>query len=222
MGSVILENLIVPVLNRYDLLVRMIGSIDYPVEHLLVIDNGGELVSLPQGDFIQNLHVLNMPSNLGVAASWNLGIKAFPHSHRWFFASNDMFFLPGALETLSEARRDEITLSDMFPYWHTFCVGDEALSKVGLFDEALYPAYFEDTDMQRRAAHFGVTVRSLSIPSGHDNSSTINSDYNLMGKNRATFDNNSSYYSRKVAEEDYGPGGWSLERRRANAWDTPR
>jgi len=33
---------------------------------------------------------LHMPSNLGVADSWNLGIKSFPHDDRWFFASNDM------------------------------------------------------------------------------------------------------------------------------------
>ena len=31
-----LENLIVPVLNRYDLLERMVASIDFPVAHLLV------------------------------------------------------------------------------------------------------------------------------------------------------------------------------------------
>lgn len=217
-----LPNLIVPVLNRYDLLARMIASIDYPVRDLLIIDNGGELMALGSNDHVTNLHVLNMPSNLGVAASWNLGIKLFPHDDRWFFASNDMYFMTGALKTLSEARRDEITLSDMFPRWHTFCVGDEALIKLGLFDEALYPAYYEDTDMERRAAHFGVTVRALPIASGHDNSSTINSDYNLMGKNHTTFSNNSSYYTNKVAREDYGAGSWSLERRRANAWDTPR
>jgi hypothetical protein len=35
-----LENLIVPVLNRYDLLQRMLDSVDVPVDHLLIIDNG--------------------------------------------------------------------------------------------------------------------------------------------------------------------------------------
>jgi GT2 family glycosyltransferase len=217
-----LENLIVPVLNRYDLLDRMIGSIDYPIRDLLVIDNGGELMSLQSGSFVHNLHILNMPSNLGVAASWNLGIKLFPHDQRWFFSSNDMAYGPGALERLSEARRDEITLSDMFPYWHTFCVGDEALSKVGLFDEALYPAFFEDTDAERRARHFDVPIRSLPIPTLHDNSSTIKSDQRLQARNNATFGNNSAYYAQKIANNDYGPGGWSLERRRMNAWDTPR
>jgi len=34
-----LQNLIVPVLNRYDLLQRMFESLDYDIHHLLVIDN---------------------------------------------------------------------------------------------------------------------------------------------------------------------------------------
>jgi GT2 family glycosyltransferase len=217
-----LPNLIVPVLNRYDLLVRMIDSVDYPIEHLLVIDNGGELTSLPQGDFIHNLHVLNMPSNLGVASSWNLGIKSFWGHDRWFFASNDMWFKPGALETLSTARRDEISLAGDFPFWQTFCVGDEALSKLGLFDEGFFPAYFEDTEYKRRAEHFGVNVRLLEVDTGHDNSSTINSDPVYRSQNSRTYDNNQRYFDQKIAKNDFGPGNWLLERRRQNAWDAPR
>jgi hypothetical protein len=38
-----LPNLIVPVLNRYDLLRRMFQSINYPIRDLLIVDNGGEL-----------------------------------------------------------------------------------------------------------------------------------------------------------------------------------
>jgi GT2 family glycosyltransferase len=217
-----LPNLIVPVLNRYDLLRRMFKSIDYPVRDLLIIDNGGKFYDVLLSKFVQNVHVLNMPSNLGVSGSWNLGIKLFPHDDRWFFASNDMVYGPGALESLSAARRDEITLSDMFPYWHTFCVGEEVVKRVGLFDEALYPAYFEDNDYQRRAVHQNVHIRSLSIPTRHENSSTIRSSPELNSKNNESFRSNSIYYNNKMAEENYGQGAWSLTRRRANAWDAPR
>ena len=217
-----LPNLIVPVLNRYDLLRRMFQSINYPVRDLLIIDNGGEFYDVLHSEFVENVRVLNLPSNLGVAASWNLGIKLFPHDDRWFFASNDMVYGPGALESLSEARRDEITLSDMFPFWHTFCIGEEAVKRVGLFDEALYPAYFEDNDYARRAVHQNVNIRSISIPTSHDNSSTINSDGLLMAQNGKTFHNNAVYYDSKMMADDYGSGEWSLERRRMNAWDNPR
>jgi len=217
-----LPNLIVPVLNRYDLLDRMLGSIDYPVYELLIVDNGGDLERIRYNENIINVHIVNLPSNLGVAASWNLGIKLFPHHDRWFFASNDMVYLPGALEGLSEARRDEITLSDMFPFWHTFSVGEEVVRRVGLFDEALYPAYFEDNDYQRRAVHKNVHIRSVSIPTQHENSSTIGADRGLREKNAVSFQNNAIYYNNKMAKNDYGQGVWSLDRRRRNAWDTPR
>jgi len=38
----VIPNLIVPVLNRYDLLRRMLQSIDFPIRDLLIIDNGGK------------------------------------------------------------------------------------------------------------------------------------------------------------------------------------
>jgi len=217
-----LPNLIVPVLNRYDLLDRMLASIDYPVYELLIVDNGGELDRIRDNENLINVNILNMPSNLGVAASWNLGIKLLPHHDRWFFASNDMFYMPGALERLSEARRQDVTLSDMFPFWHTFALGEEVVRRVGLFDEALYPAYFEDNDYERRAKHLGVDIRSVSIPTGHENSSTIGADRGLREKNAVSFQNNAIYYNDKMAKQDYGQGTWSLVRRRKNAWDTPR
>ncbi len=34
--------IVIPVLNRYDLLERCLESIDYPVGTLLIIDNGGK------------------------------------------------------------------------------------------------------------------------------------------------------------------------------------
>jgi len=217
-----LPNLIVPVLNRYDLLDRMLASIDYPVYELLIVDNGGELDRIRDNENLINVNILNMPSNLGVAASWNLGIKLLPHHDRWFFASNDMFYMPGALEKLSEARRQDITLSDMFPFWHTFALGEEVVRRVGLFDEALYPAYFEDNDYERRAKHLGVDIRSVSIPTGHDNSSTIGADRGLREKNAVSYQNNAIYYSNKMAQQNYCQGAWSLKRRRENAWDSPR
>jgi len=189
---------------------------------LLIVDNGGDLERIRYNENVINVHIVNLPSNLGVAASWNLGIKLFPHDDRWFFASNDMVYLPGALEGLSEARRDEITLSDMFPFWHTFSIGEEVVRRVGLFDEALYPAYFEDNDYQRRAVHKNVHIRSVSIPTQHENSSTIGADRGLREKNAVSFQNNAIYYNNKMAKNDYGQGAWSLDRRRRNAWDTPR
>ena len=221
-----LENLIVPVLNRYDLLDRMVSSIDYPVGHLLIIDNGASDVLEDMGidvpACVEHTTYLPMPANLGVAASWNLGIKSFPYADRWFIASNDVQFHPGALQTLSEARTDEITLSALLPQWQVFALGYEAVKRVGLFDEGFFPAFCEDNDYQRRADHAGVKVVHIDVPMIHDNSSTINSDPVLLRKNARTFPTNAAYFHDKVAREDYSPGSWSVERRRLNGWEADR
>jgi GT2 family glycosyltransferase len=221
-----IENLIVPVLNRYDLLQRMLSSLDYPIGHLLIVDNGASAVEhsfeLDVPDCVEHTTYLPMPANLGVAGSWNLGIKSFPYADRWFFASNDVQFHPGGLETLSEARRDEITLSGMFPLWQAFCLGYEAVKRVGLFDERFFPAFCEDNDYTWRAEHAGVTIRSLDVPMVHDNSSTINSDRDLLEKNARTFPRNAELFHDKIAREDFSAGSWDVYRRRMNGWEADR
>jgi len=212
-----LENLIVPVLNRYDLLQRMLDSVDVPVDHLLIIDNGLGTDTLELSDKFAKVTNLRMPANLGVAGSWNLGIKSFPYAHRWFIVSNDVVFQPGALEKLSQARKDEITLAADAPHWQAFALGDEAVNDIGLFDESLFPAYFEDNDYMRRAEFVGVNIRKLDIDLHHDNSSTIKAGY--QSKNDKTFFANKRHYQSKIDANDYSPGTWSLEIRRANGWE---
>jgi GT2 family glycosyltransferase len=213
-----LENLIVPVLNRYDLLQRMLDSVDVPVDHLLIIDNGLGTDTLEISDKFAKVTHLRMPANLGVAGSWNLGIKSFPYAHRWFIVSNDVIFQPGSLEKLSQARRDEITLTADAPNWQAFALGDEAVTDIGLFDECgFYPAYFEDNDYIRRAQFVGVNIRKLDIDLHHDNSSTIKSGY--QSKNDKTFFANQRYYQSKIDANDYSSGTYSLEIRRANGWE---
>jgi GT2 family glycosyltransferase len=214
----VLENLIVPVLNRYDLLQRMLDSVDVPVDHLLIIDNGLGTDTLELSDKFAKVTHLRMPANLGVAGSWNLGIKSFPYAHRWFIVSNDVVFQPGALEKLAQARRDEITLTADAPNWQAFALGDEAVTDLGLFDECgFYPAYFEDNDYMRRAEFAGVNIRKLDIDLHHDNSSTIKSGY--QSKNDKTFFANQRYYRSKIEANDYSSGTYSLEIRRANGWE---
>jgi GT2 family glycosyltransferase len=212
-----LENLIVPVLNRYDLLERMLDSVDVPVEHLLIIDNGLGTDTLELSDKFAKVTHLRMPANLGVAGSWNLGIKSFPYAHRWFIVSNDVVFRSGALEKLAKACRDEITLTADAPHWQAFALGDGAVNDIGLFDESLFPAYFEDNDYMRRAQFAGVNIRKLDIDLHHDNSSTIKSGY--QSKNAKTFSANQRYYQSKIEANDYSSGSYSLEIRRANGWE---
>lgn len=211
--------MIVPILTRPELLHRLLGSIDYPVRHLVIIDNGGVL---PLGqqvvENVQRTSVIHMPANLGVSGSWNLGIKATPMAPWWLVVNFDAWFPAGSLARFdNEASRDALMLGGGAPPWCAFALGDRALDAVGLFDEALHPAYFEDDDWLRRAKAAGVTVDRSDIPVHHDNSSTLAAGY--QRHNDVTFQANADYYRDKVARGDTGPGGWTLERRRALSWD---
>ena len=213
-----IPNLTIPVLNRYDLLDRMMQSIDYPVKHLLVIDNNPhshQRIKPPR--WVNQMSWLHLPSNLGVAASWNLGIKLFPHDPVWTFASNDMWFRPGDLERLSEAHSGSLTLSQYAPHFHTFAIGENVVSRVGLFDECFYPAYFEDNDMMRRVQFAGLPIVRVDVAPGHDNSSTLYSDPRFTGRNAETFQRNQKLFAHKSAAGDMG-FSWSLQSRRLGEW----
>lgn len=213
-----LPNLIVPVLNRYDLLQRMLKSVDTHIGQLIIIDNGGEFENMfERPDWANKAYLLTLPSNLGVAGSWNLGIKLLPHAKTWFFASNDVQFRPGALDMLSTATEGSLTLSQRAPHWQAFAIGEAVIRRCGLFDERLYPAYFEDNDMMRRVQLAGLPITYLPIDVGHDNSSTLRSDPKFAEHNQRTFEANRKLYEAKLANRDIGEG-WDLDRRRAGEW----
>ena len=213
-----LPNLIIPVLNRYDLLQRMLDTVDMKIAHLVIIDNGNSMTEMRFPEGAQNVHVIPLPANLGVAGSWNLGVKSLPHHDRWFIASNDIMLAPNDLARLANANRDEVTLTAAAPFWQLFALGEEVVRKVGLFDESFHPAYFEDNDYERRVQHFGFGIRKLELGVQHDNSSTLRSSAKFSAMNNETFRANRNYFENKQSRGDVSPGFWSLTRRRRNDW----
>jgi hypothetical protein len=219
-GSRVLDNLIVPTLSQYKLLQRMIDSIDYPVKHLLVIDNGGNLGELLVPTCVRKTTILNMPSNLGVAASWNLGIKLFSADKHYVFASDDIVFSSGALEMIYDnCWVDKVWTTNVFPDWQVFGLGQDVVIDVGFFDEGIYPANFEDDDYERRCSHHGIKIERLDIPHIHDAHSTVYADEISIEKNKKTYESNRQYFLDKVARSDFSSGGWDITRRISNSWD---
>lgn len=209
----------VPILTKPELLNRLIGSIDYPVADLVIIDNGHCIISPPWSPFVERMHVVTLPSNLGVPGSWNLIIKSMPFAPAWLIVNFDAYFPSGSLERFHvESRPDALVLAQAAPPWACFSIGEQVVASVGAFDEALVPAYFEDLDMERRCVFAGVPVVQTTIPVCHDNSSTI-ADPKYRAKNDSTYHVNREYYQDKVQRGDMGEGRWSLQRRRALSWD---
>lgn len=215
-----IPHLIVPVLNRYDLLQRMVSSIDYPVGHLLIIDNGAGLDRLDVPDVVDQYTVLKMPANLGIAPSWNLGVKSFPFSEVFYFTSNDVVYQPGTLERLhKQSVSDQVTICEAFPHWQTFSVGEQVFSRCGLFDESIFPMNWEDDEFQWRVGSYGFNVVKVDLPMGHDAHASFRSDDHYARRNTETYHSNELYFRSKQDRNDLTAGEWSLERRRANRWE---
>jgi hypothetical protein len=208
--------LIIPVLNRFDLLERVLDSIDFPIDNILIIDNSNSYKTN------RDVKVFNMPSNLGVAASWNLGIKCYPHAPYWVIGSNDNIFVAGSLKKILEASSpDKLVMTGQA--WNTFSIGSNIVKKIGLFDENYYPAYHEDTDyMERIRLHdMNSCIDHTTIPIDCVGmGTTMHSDPLFLDRNKKTGELNRQYYMQKIygEEQNYDCYNWDLQRRIDQDW----
>ena len=224
-----LATVIIPVLNRYDLLERAIDSLG-EVDRLVIIDNGDNLgdedLRFWQTDGrlegVDKTYVLPMPSNLGVATSWNLGIKATPQSDGWLLLNSDAYFTDGAFSTFAGETDGVDILQAGHPPWCCTWISSRAISEVGLFCERFYPAYMEDLDWQRRAQVCGIGFAGSSAIVEHDNSSTIEASPDLKRDNARTHAVNAGFFEDRwsgVADNELPQDAeWRLSIRLANSW----
>jgi GT2 family glycosyltransferase len=210
-------------LNRPDLLARCIASIDYPVDRLVIVQNGRDedmpdLGNLePRTSNIQHRIIIKHP-NAGVAGSWNEVIKLFAAPF-WMLVNNDIEFAPGDLEKMMSYTNAEIGNAEMLKSerpgilygnhrasW--FVITADCVSRAGLIDENFFPAYLEDCDYSRRCDL--LRVRRINVPDCHaihgtatdgadqtKGSCTIHSDERLARANMRTHGRNFEYYRAK-------------------------
>jgi len=205
--------------SRFDLADRLLASIDFPVEHLVIIDNSGKREYQPiKPDLVKNLWFIQVPHGLGYGGGLNLIVKSTPFAPYWVLLNDDSVLAPGALKKISEQVDTEaINFLSIMPKWSGFVLGEGAVLKAGLFDERFHPIYFEDNDYERRLQAAGVKDNFIHAVLHHDNSSTLNSGFH--SQNDLTFKRNGDLFRRKVAENDLSQGEWDLGIRRVNAWD---
>ena len=206
-------------LKRFDLAERLLASIDYPVEHLVIVDNSGTQTWNPtQPDKVKNLWLIRVPYGLGLVGAWNLIVKSTPHAPYWVLVNDDAWFGEGALDIIAQdANPDGLSFPHISPEWSCIVLGQKVVEEVGLYDERLYPLYFDDNDYQRRIEKAGLPIRRIDAIVHHENSSTLKSGYEQ--KNSKTFRANEVLFDSKVANDDYSEGNWSLKIRRENSWD---
>lgn len=151
--------LIVPTLNRYDLLVGFLASIiagTKQPDKIYIIDNGGKCPSIPYAEIIRP------ECNLGVAASWNLGLSLAKEVA--IISNDDVTVRKPAVENI-------LRYASAYPIvccrggapgvgqcWSFFLQRPEIVEKVGRYDEAFWPAYFEDADYAWRMGLAGLPI----------------------------------------------------------------
>lgn len=204
----------VPILNRADLLQRLLDSLDHPVRTLAIVDNSSaahgisaELESLRQRGhpLVTTIRIARPFTNLGVAASWNLILSSFPEAPCALLANNDVRLAPGvlaaALERIDAGRPQFLALLPRPHAFAAFLLTCRCWDQLGLFDANFHPAYCEDLDyrdrleaspeidqLDGRFAHAAMTALNS------EHSATINSDPELRRHNRTSYALNRLWY----------------------------
>ncbi len=223
----------VPILNRPDLLLRLLDSLDQPVEILAIVDNSIN-AGLEDGETLRSLlarlereppapigrvQVARPFRNLGVAASWNAILSAFPDSPYALLVNNDVVFAPGVLAALIQqidpARPQFLPLQPAPQEFSAFAITPGVWNRVGLFDANFHPAYCEDLDYAERLRRCDAiewiapeALQRLQQQANPDASATIGSDPRLAACNRTTFLLNSLWFHSSRRLQNPHPGVW--------------
>jgi len=152
----------IPTINRVDLLYECLEPIlkhrDI-FERIYIIDNGkqdlSKIIPLCKG---QNVEFFLSPENLGVAGSWNEGIRYLKSDSHWVFILNDDIVLSEEsilqLPALVKKNRGKWLITSECSYSaflvNMHCLEHMEYSPDKYFDEAFYPAYCEDVDFEWR------------------------------------------------------------------------
>lgn len=212
----------------------MIDSVDYPVKDFFIINNNGrdqitdELNNLCNinHNYIENIKVCHLPSNIGVAGAWNLIIKLYVNSPFWIIVNNDISFTPGMLEKFYDEaiQSDSGMIHAKKSDWgggsyDLFLIKDCVIQECGLFDENLYPAYAEDIDYYYRIMQKNIKISILNIDYLHGDK-----DYSTSGSQTWRLDMNLKEKldkSRILNETEYLTKKWGDEYMSANVYSNP-
>lgn len=153
-----------------------------------------------------DLCVFDPKINLGVAASWNWFIKntspsfCEDNTSFWIIANDDIIFYSTTLYNLVQA-------INKYPYmilgnggaWSLMALHNNVISKIGLFDENFYPAYFEDNDYHHRMKLENLDFKIPgTVAYNHATSSTIKAySPERMKKHHHDFKCNRQYFINK-------------------------
>ena len=143
-----------------DLLIETLSSITMSSQlplRILIIDNGDErLNSALAGDI--PVHVIRPGANIGCAGAWNTLMDTSPLP--MIIVNADLAVAPDTFERMLSSRKEAIVCAFGFG---CFLIPRPIWDRVGPFDEAFHPVYWEDTDYRYRCKLAGVELDEWPI-----------------------------------------------------------
>jgi glycosyltransferase involved in cell wall biosynthesis len=209
----------IPIVNRLDLLIRCLKSVDHDVGRVVIVNNGqipsigsdllAHAICRPNS-FIKSIEVYEPKANIGCAGAWNYLLREHARvKGSVMLVNNDIEFSPGDLSKMESAMFSDPEMCAVFSNhsFSNFIVTRKGIERFGYFDENFYPAYFEDGDYWRRITLSGATIchpetNSVHGEPPHWGSATIKSDPELAKQNDVTFVRNRELYRRKWGWRD--------------------
>ena len=173
-------NVCIPVLRRYDLLKKLLLSLERSTltpECIYVIDNGQntERLDYVLREVAFKRAVVHTPTTpMGVAESWNWFLLNVPEER--VITNDDIEFGPDSLQKMCDTKGDFVTaLGEEHNAFSCFLLRDSCVKIVGMFDESLSPgyAYFEDCDYGERMLKLDVELTGVSCGVKHMGSQTL-------------------------------------------------
>lgn len=148
---------------------------------------------------LQNLNnehiVINRYPQLGVSGTWNFGLQYLfgeMEATRVLIVNQDVELRPDTYRTLDEQNkpfvsaisrgtrelsatlpRDSALPTRPHPDFSCYLLRRDCYECVGEFDEAFYPAWFEDNDYHIRAARVGIELVCIDLPFYHYAAATM-------------------------------------------------
>lgn len=172
----------IPTINRADLLNEALDKyfIDFFKNEIFIVDNGKQNIITRDERF----EIYRPDSNLGVAKSWNTILdKAIELEIPRVLILNDDVYLGKHRKDIEEVINNYYH-ADIIHSTKNFCsflMTTFAYQMYGGFDEAFYPAYFEDNDYKYRLKLEGGYSMETELldPEVYRNSMTIKKDIDL-------------------------------------------
>lgn len=205
----------------------LIQSINYSIENVSLLCNNSDfdyflnIKSLCTNKYVKKFTISYCPYNLGCAGGWNYHIKNNSTADYWILSNDDIIYGENDLKNFDESSRIyDITFNKFNKSsggkYSFFSLSKNCVEKVGIFDENIYPVYFEDDDYDARIKKHILSINYLGIDAIHMHEGTIK---NLNQKDAEYVKNflwkkNEEYYKSKILKNDFSEGRFSLEERR--------